>query len=349
MKIDVLDELLLKASDQSGLRILRRQESPDHWLETLSTSSRFPVEATNASLDYQLAYFSERDANTRDFSFVLTDGDIPVALIFGQAVTDEAGNRIVVGSPQRPIQIAFVETDPSNGVQSKVQTFLASGLLNMSVSNCFLQRPATSPLCSLDSFLVQSLACVAPRIEYVVNPVQTVNLAFSNIRRSYKSTIRSPKARELEVSVLRSDTAHKFHEFKDLHREVSGRITRGERTWLMQLEALKSGDAFIVEVRREGTLVGGSFISTSRDEALYGVGAYSRPLMKDGFPIGHVAQVEVIRHLARLGISRYLIGVQRDNLNIHDSKLKGIDAFKRGFGAGLEISLLFSSDTGSHY
>lgn len=233
MKIDVLNELLIRASDQSGLRIFRRQESPDHWLETLSTSSRVPVEATNALLDYQLAFFSERDANTRDFSFVLIDGDMPVALIYGLVVTNEAGNRIVIELPQRPIQIAFVETDPSKGVQSKIQTFLTAGLLDTSVSNCFLQRPVTSPLCSLDSFLVQSLACVAPRIEYVVNPVQTVNLAFSNIRRSYKTTIRSPKARELEVSVLRSDVVNRFHEFRELHREVSGRVTRGDRTWLL--------------------------------------------------------------------------------------------------------------------
>ena len=339
----VLNQLLRKSELPSGLQVVSRVDFPEYWTRALSMASHCPVGATHAYLDYQLEYSSERNPHTVDFSFALHDGDAPFALVFGQATTEEGGERIEIGTRALPIQLAFLDTNPSKTVTRKIRDFLVSSLLHETVSKCCLQRPATDPLSDIDASLSQTFVCIDPIIRYVLDPVHSLDVGFSNFRKGHKSAVKSPKAKELEVSVVESDLVRIFSEFRSLHRNVSEQITRGEETWLLQLRALIKGDALLVQVRKSDSLVGGAYISTSRDEAIYGVGAYSRSLMKDGFPLGHVAQVEVIRHLASLGISRYVVGVQRDNANINESKLEGIDSFKRGFGAKLEVSLLFAS------
>lgn len=308
-------------------------------------TKRCPVEATHPFLDYQLEYSAERNPHTEDLSFVLKHGDTPVGLIFGQAITDEVTGRIEIGSRLLPIQLALLETDPSKTVTSRIRAFLVAAMLSDSVSECYLQRTATNPLSEIDAAISQSFVCNNPIIKYIINPISSVDNKFSNLRKGHKSAVRSSKAKDLEVSVVKSDVPRIFSEFRNLHHDASGRITRGEKTWLLQLEALLEGSAFLVQVRKEDVLAGGAYISISRDEAIYGVGAYSRKLMKYGFPIGHVAQIEVLRRLADLGISRYVIGIQRDNANINDLKLRGIDSFKKGFGTFLEVSLMFSSGT----
>jgi FemAB family protein len=144
------------------------------------------------------------------------------------------------------------------------------------------------------------------------------------------------------VSVLGTPDASIWAEFIQLHFDVSGRKTRSDETWALQLRQIAVGEALLVLLRDgEGKMVGGGFFQFSRDEALYAVGAYDRKLFPK--PLGHVVQATAIDELKRRNIRWLKLGrrfFSSDSPTPTEKELS-ISEFKSGFSSHLfpEFSL----------
>ena len=84
-----------------------------------------------------------------------------------------------------------------------------------------------------------------------------------NLRKSYRSLINEGK-RWWNVEVHDSVDAGLFDEYRQLHREVSGRVTRPVETWNLQRDAVNYGGDFLVTLRDNGqNLIGGGLFEAS--------------------------------------------------------------------------------------
>jgi len=128
------------------------------------------------------------------------------------------------------------------------------------------------------------------------------------VRRRYRSQINQAQ-RTWDVRVVERPSREEFDEFRLLHREVAGRVTRGLSSWDAQWAAIQEGDGFLVCLRNdERRLVGCALVATTETDGLYAVGAYDRALYDT--PVSHVAQWAAIRHLKATGRQRYFIGLR---------------------------------------
>lgn len=169
----------------------------------------------------------------------------------------------------------------------------------------------------------------------------------SNLRKSYKPLINKG-LRELEPSILDHTNISEdiIEEFRLLHIQVSGRVTRSKESWEAQLQAIKNNEAFIVTIRQAGVLVGASYFITNSLSCYYGVGAYRRDLYP--LPISHTSLWLAILHAKSTGCLRFEIGeafFPEGSFPVSDKEVS-IAKFKRGFGGYTQAELLLTLEPG---
>jgi len=163
-------------------------------------------------------------------------------------------------------------------------------------------------------------------------------------RKSYKSLISEG---EREWSIYTHDNSiehHLWEEFRALHFEVAGRVTRSKDSWDSQLLAIRQQEAFLITLRdKEDKLVGGGYFQLSSDEGIYAVGVYKRELFEK--PLGHVVQMKAIEELKRRGCKWYEIG-QRfypSDSPTPSKKELSISHFKEGFSTHVKPKFFCST------
>lgn len=151
-----------------------------------------------------------------------------------------------------------------------------------------------------------------------------------DFRKSYKPLINKA-LREWKVEICEDDVDNVFDEFRLLHLEAAGKITRSEESWEIQKKQIKNNEAFLVTVRDKTVLIGAGLFNHSRDIGMYSVGAYRRDLFDK--PIGHAVQMLAITKLKELGCKVYHLGQKAVLLHpIPPTKKEiSISHFKEGF------------------
>ena len=165
----------------------------------------------------------------------------------------------------------------------------------------------------------------------VVNLDSSIEFIKSNFRKRYKPLI-TKAIREWNISICTDNIYNVFEDFRVLHREVSGRVTRSLDTWEIQLRQIINNEAFLVTVRdANGNLVGGGLFTFTRKIGVYSVGVYRRELFH--MPIGHGVQFKAIEHLKALGCKWYEIGQRQYLIDMYPPTEKelSISHFKEGF------------------
>jgi FemAB family protein len=123
-----------------------------------------------------------------------------------------------------------------------------------------------------------------------------------------------------------------WNEFRNLHKHVSGRVTRSEVTGSLQYEAVVNGTAFLIYLRNEQSkIIGGQLFYLSSYESVYAVGIYNRAFFDK--PLGHVVQLLAISRLKTLGVRRHKLGTRTytSDFQAPSNKELAITEFKRGF------------------
>jgi FemAB family protein len=172
------------------------------------------------------------------------------------------------------------------------------------------------------------------RHELYVDLSWDIDKIWGNFRKSYRPLIN--KAKHLwKNSIFFGDIPSEvFGEFRQLHFQLAGRITRCIETWNLQEESIRKKSAFLVCLRnKDAKLVGAGLFNVTRDEGSYSVAAYDRELFY--YPIGHLVQMLAISHMKSLGLKWYFIGL-RPYLGedpVPTPKELNIGYFKEGFAS----------------
>ena len=151
------------------------------------------------------------------------------------------------------------------------------------------------------------------------------------IRKSYKPLVSSG-LKNWEVTVLDQYCEKTWNRFRELHKSVSGGITRPIESWDIQHNAIKCGNAFLVYVSGgDGEMVGGGLFDMSGNEGNYSVATYKKSLSDQ--PLGHLVQYHALLKIKEKGRSRYYIGSRfyREELPVVTEKQVNISSFKAGF------------------
>ncbi len=154
-----------------------------------------------------------------------------------------------------------------------------------------------------------------------------------NFRKSYKPLISSALSTWKSFKLTKYDK-ETWSEFKELHFEAAGRVTRSEETWNIQHELIRDKKAFLAYLRDEkNKMIACGFYWHTKSECEYGVGAFDRSLFDR--PIGHLVQYIAIEEMIKRQIKWYRVGrkANKNNEPPPDKKEEDISLFKQGFSS----------------
>lgn len=322
------------------------------WEDVTKELPYFPVAYLRSSLDYQYCYMRAFVEDLVDISVILKQngrciGIWPLSLRKQQGLYTFATNQGAVLPPiykkgisdrlvrkyddmcLAAMQRFYEEMQDKLPVQAEWEStvsFLPSELLSQNIiweQKCMLARAQASVLHDL-----------------YVDLSKTEKELHQNLRKSYRSLLNEGE-RLWNIEVHDQVDAKLFDEYRLLHKEVSGRVTRPLETWNLQREAVNVGGDFLVTLRNSGQkLIGGGLFEASPHEGCYAVGAYDRSLFDK--PVSHVVQWTAIKHLKELGCRWHYVGQRfypSDVVRPTEKELS-IAYFKEGFATDIILRLL---------
>lgn len=327
---------------EAGLEIRSFEEAREDWSRVLNACREVPVGYTPHSLHYQAVYCSSAQGFSAasdfiDLSCVIYSGAEPIAV--WPLSVQSIGNKWKCQSQESPVRPPWFRTGTSERTEKQVverclgYLALLGGKLGVS-SWVGYESVRENPPSAWHRKLMEEGAQLSVQHEMFVNLEPSLEAIRHGFRKSYRPLIsRAETLWKMDVESSAGSAASVFQEFRVLHQQVAGRVTRGRETWEIQEQALREGAAFLVTLRdpSDGRMVGAGYFMTSRTDALYAVGAYDRDLFH--LPLGHGVQMKAIEVMKGLGLKRYFIGVRPypGDANPPTDKDLGIARFKEGF------------------
>jgi FemAB family protein len=341
---------LVAAAITDGAQATLRQNDTAAWNKTLLALHYIPAVYSSASIDYQLAYQRGHAGEWWDISMILHHDHRPCGVWpLSFSITNERPSISSHGLPVLPP--LFAKDLPNRSRKTQIQNCLrvwdqicvAGGVADRHSAESFIDRQEQGLSEWHDQFLRHGGRATLKH-ELFVDLSLDLAAIKARFRKSYKSLISSG-TRLWDIGDMTTADLSIWSEFRELHVHVSGRATRCAESWQLQHQAIAAGDAFLVFLRNgEGKMVGGGFFSTTRDEGVYGVGAYDRSLFEK--PLGHVVQFRAIELMKHRKLRWYKIG-QRfypyERPPATDKEL-AIAEFKQGFATHLFPQYVLQND-----
>lgn len=328
-----LKDVISAANIRAEFRVGRQAQ----WDSALEEMTYIPVAYTNASIDYQLAYQQGHGGEWWDISMMVFWDNKPSAVWpLSFSLKNGKGSLSSHGLPVIPPQVT-----PGCAVTSRKRIArscldLADAIAKAAQLGAWSSAESFSESMGLSDWHIESMtrdAACAVRHDLFLDLCPDMAEIKRNIRSSYKSLITGGM-RIWSVGVLDTVDQSTWDEFRQLHLRVSGRKTRSDETWALQLEDVGRHYAFLVYLRNSsGEMVGGGLFSVTRDEGVYAVGVYDRSLFDK--PLGHVVQYRAIEELKKRGVRWYKIGARpfHSEAPIPTDKEVSIGEFKQGFAS----------------
>jgi len=156
-------------------------------------------------------------------------------------------------------------------------------------------------------------------------------------RRNHQRNIKKIKDNtDFSVFYINKDNpSHEIHEeYRILHHKCSGRITRPKKTFDIQYEKLKQGNAVLFGLRRKDKNIAFLYFEYNADKAISASAADDPDY--DKLPLYHILYYSGMEYLKKIGI-RYIDTSQPSCPSSQfdyyiDKKQANIALFKRGFG-----------------
>lgn len=202
---------------------------------------------------------------------------------------------------------------------------------------CFREVFMGSGYTVFSQCLLEDKACIkAVAAECFVDLSMSLEQILSLIRRTNRYSIKKAQTLWKSKIITKYDGEEiinrTFDAFRKLHIEVAGRETRSLDTWIIQREALKNSDDFVILLYDDmQTLIGASLYSTTGTAVAYSVAAYKRELFKQ--PVAHISQWLAIKYAKSLLKKWYYIGQRPYSCDFGKPTEKeiAIGHFKEGF------------------
>lgn len=322
------------------LNVISKSQDENLWADVSYKIEHFPVSYSKCNIDFQIEYFRSHGYQIFDFSLILyNDGIVcglfPLCLKFhnGQYSLDSFSKML-----NEPLFINGVALKTKEKISTKIYELLQElkeiyRIKNLELRSSFNHRQITK----LQRSFLNNGAIVGCDFEMCVDLSMTLEDIKARFRKSYKSLIsQSLKLWNVEIFDYNNINEVEWLNFKELHHQVSGRKTRSDESWMMQLNDIRSKNSFYIALKNElNELVGGGYFLITKDEAYYGVAAYRRELFDK--PLGHLVQYKAIQYCKQLNLKWYKIGdrpFRHIVPEISDKEISIAD-FKEGFSTDL--------------
>ena len=337
--------------NEEGLSAEFRVEASKKWNNVVSQIQHIPTVYTEYQIDYQHAYFKEIYPNLLNVSLVIFNGKYPCGIWPLSIISHSTDPIRSVSNQYGDIVIPplFIDNFPKKSQRKVIKSCI--NFLNKLLELCkgeFWRASAFSTEISLSQWYQISLekGGALSRVDYemYVDLSMTIEEIRKFIRKSYRPLVSSG-LKKWKVLVLDYYCEDIWTRFRELHRAVSGRVTRPLETWNLQHDAIKTKQAFLVYILNEnGDMVGGGLFDIGKNESSYAVGVYDRNLSDQ--PLGHLIQYRAIEEMLKRNLRWYYIGPRfyKEELPFVTEKQVNISSFKQGFSSHLfpRIGLIFS-------
>jgi FemAB family protein len=293
---------------QAGLQVRLRSSSPQDWDSVLNHLAYAPVAYSGPMLDYYLAYAQGQQGDASDVSAILLNDGRECGLWPLSLTATAIGSN--GGALLPPLFVANLPDTTCKRITLQCLDFLDGYLRGHGISGWASSEGFTGGfgLSEWHDRAMKRNCTVALKHELFVDLSLDLGVIKSGMRKSYRSLI-SAGQRLWKVAMLTEANESVWAEFRALHALAAGGVTRPARTWELQHAAVGSGSAFLVYLRDSAErMVGAGLFHVTRDESLYGVGAYDRSLFDK--PLGHVVQFRAIQELRDRSIRWHKLGAR---------------------------------------
>ena len=323
--------------------LFRAEVDKKKWDNVLEKSDYVKVDYVQDFLDYRLMYAKQK-LNIHDFSMIFFENNNPIA-VWPLTVTIYRKKKIETCTLDnfstnllRPNIVNTISISNRRKILEQSVVLLKFFADKLKIKNILTQFSTLDNQQDSLNWL-QINYSKKNKINYQLSEIylkidSTIEVIKKNFRKSYKPLITSNQ-KEFENGVLTDKNDYIWNEFKKLHYESAGRITRSKKTWDIQYESLIQKNAFLVYLKKNQKFLGFGYFFHSKDECLYSVAANDRTEMrKNKFPLGHLIQFFAIKEMIRRSIKWYKLGDENLSLRSNiDQKNLNIIKFKKGFSS----------------
>lgn len=333
----LIKEKILLLAKSTGLSLSFRLDAPEIWDAAAHHAAYFPVDYTPLNIDFRWAYQRGHGGDWDDISMIVHGNGNPVAIWpLSLSKKSDVWTLSSHGLPVNPPLFAAEYTKTSRKRITKACLNIADAIARENGITTWRSAEPFLDSGEFGNWHIESMsrgARCSIKHEMFIDLHQSMAEIKQGFRKSYKSLITSG-ARDWSVSVLDKSNEDIWQKFRELHFQASGRQTRSDETWEIQLAGLGQGRSFLVYLlNTAGEMNGAGLFNFTRDEGLYAVAAYNRALQDQ--PLGHLVQYRAIEELKRRGQRWYKIGERpyaSDN-PAPTAKEISIGEFKQGFAS----------------
>ena len=322
--------------DTSKLKYILRREDPSSWDIVFNKLEYKPLDYLNWMIDYEFKYHLQNYDEILDQSIVILSDNKPIG-IWPILICEKDGSLRFFSQGEHILPPVFIENCPMKTIKkcySEIFNIIKSLHKASKNKNWTSMPPFEGKLAISDwhSLCLSNGMSTNVRYNLYVQLDENIEKIKKLFRKSYKPLIGvAEKSWNTEIH-KKNITIDVWNDFKSLHCEVSGRVTRSDETWDIQYENIKSDKAFFISLTNDSLeMVGGAFFEFTEDEGRYKVAAYDRNLFDK--PLGHIIQYKAIEELKRRKIKFYKLGrrfYESDNPKPSEKEIS-ISYFKEGF------------------
>jgi FemAB family protein len=284
------------------------------WQHVLQNCKYQPVVYLRGLLNYYIEYYEGNDLETKDFSIIISHQGEQIAIWpFMIRVKLENVYELVSGGSYliQPLVVHMA----GETIRIKIEKiafliakeFAAKNNVTEWLTESIFQNQFG--LSQWDKLSTESAHKIDTKFSWFHNLSNEDQSIKSQLRKGSRSSVQAGIDYWL-TSTMDTNNIDKniWSEFENLHLKVSGRKTRSQKTWDLQLEQIVNGEAILVYGRdpKNFILIGAALFVHTKHESLYAVAAYVRDELP--MPISHAIQYVAMEYMKNNGVYWHKIG-----------------------------------------
>ncbi|MCP4370271.1 MAG: hypothetical protein GY797_19475 [Deltaproteobacteria bacterium] len=307
------------------------------WEEALLKINKPSLFYTSLWMKYSIVY--ARNSLLKDLSFVILDGDSPVAVcpLFLEQINGQKQFSFAGGYLRAPL----IDKSVGDKREKKVEKYTFDIIANLAK-----EYNAQKHLCLIDShntFDDEERYNYLTRYGYIDSSVATqlidtrkeLTELWKEVRKGCKWSInQGRKNYDVDIFYSHSSCFAVHEEYRKMHHRAAGRVTRPIETFNIQHEQVKSDKGILIGVKFNGEYKAFAHFLHNNKGAYYGSYAED-PDIQGVVPLGHLIIWKAIEYYKLREFNVLEIGLQQFGFQIFDNpseKEIDIAKFKRGFG-----------------
>lgn len=322
--------------NNSKLKYILRRDDPSSWDIVFNQLEYKPLDYLNWMIDYEFKKHIQNYVEILDQSIVILSDNKPVG-IWPILICEKDSSLNFFSGDEHISPPVFIENCPMKTIKKCYSEVfgIIKNLHKVSKNKnwtCLLPFEGKLAISDWHSLCLSKGMTTKVRYNLYVQLDENLEYIKKLFRKSYKPLIGvAEKSWNIEIH-KKNISEDIWSDFKSLHSEVSGKVTRSDETWNIQYENIKTDKAFFISLTNDSLkMVGGAFFEFTEDEGRYKSAAYDRNLFDK--PLGHIIQYKAIEELKRRKIKFYKLGqrfYESDNPKPSEKEIS-ISFFKEGF------------------